>query len=309
MSREGYSYGGHGRGERWDTERFEVERDRERHGTEVREHVEERETRYSSGHGGGRPRERSIDEVYERERIGPRGGYEEDRYERREYIDDGPRYTRERPRSHERTERTESITMSERYARERPRSRERTQNVTIEERERFYSPPRAGPPPARPEFLRRRSSLESFDRRPLTRFVEKEEYGPATSSYSDDPRPPPLTPIRARGPPLRRYEEREYEEIAVAEPDHYGDEEFRGYPERVREREIIRRRRRSGSRGSATSSRSESVFSEVVKSEFPKRGKTRMPARLVSKRAIIDLGYTFEEEVRIAFTSLPYLLT
>lgn len=275
MSRERYSYAAHGRGERWDTERFEIERDRDRHGTDVREHFEERETRYSSGggHSGGRPRERSIDEVYERERIGPRGGYEEDRYERREYIDDEPR-----------------------HARERPRSQQRMQNVTIEERERYYSPPRAGPPPARPEFMRRRSSLESFDRRHLTKFVEREEYGPAPSSYSDEPRPPPLNPIRARGPPPRRYEEREYEEIAVAEPDYYGDEEFRGYPERVREREIIRRRRRSGSRGSATSSRSESVFSEVIKSEFPKKGKTRMPARLVSKRAIIDLGYTFEEE-------------
>ena len=35
-----------------------------------------------------------------------------------------------------------------------------------------------------------------------------------------------------------------------------------------------------------------------MKSEFPKKGKTRMPARLVSKKAIIDLGYPFEEEVR-----------
>jgi hypothetical protein len=40
------------------------------------------------------------------------------------------------------------------------------------------------------------------------------------------------------------------------------------------------------------------------RSEFPKRGKTRMPARLVSKRAIIDLGYPFEEEVRT-----PYIIS
>jgi hypothetical protein len=288
MSRERYSYGGHGRGERWETDRIEIERDRDHHGRETRERFEERETHYSSPsrRGGGRPRERSVDEFYERERIGPRGGYEEDKYERREYYDDDPRYVRERPSE-----------------------RERAQNVTIEERETFYSPPRPGPPPARPEFLRRRSSLESFERRPLTRFVEREEYRPPASSYSDEPRPAPLTPIRARGPPPRRYEEREYEEIAIAEPDYYGDEEFRGYPERIREREIIRRRRRSGSRGSATSSRSGSVFSEVVKNEFPKKGKTRMPARLVSKRAILDLGYTFEEEGRMALVIFLHLLT
>lgn len=263
-----------------------MERDRERHGTETREHFEERETRYSSVGGHGRPRERSVDEVYERERIGPRGGYEQDRYERREHYDDEPR-----------------------YAKEIPSERERAHNVTIEERDTFYSPHRAGPPPPRPEFMRRRSSLDSFDRRPLTRFVEREreEYAPTSSSYSDGPRPPPLTPIRPRGPPPRRYEEREYDDISVAEPDLYGDEEFRGYPERVREREIIRRRRRSGSRGSATSTRSGSVFSESVsvKSEFPKKGKTRMPAKLVSKKAITDLGYTFEEEVCIALVSPP----
>jgi hypothetical protein len=115
-------------------------------------------------------------------------------------------------------------------------------------------------------------------------------------------------------PPPRRYAERdfrEYEEIKVAEPDFYGDEDYRGFPERVREREIIRRRRRSRSKDRSVrgSVRSDSVSSsstsevETVRSEFPKRGKTRMPARLVSKRAIIDLGYPFEEEVCLLSTS------
>jgi hypothetical protein len=45
------------------------------------------------------------------------------------------------------------------------------------------------------------------------------------------------------------------------------------------------------------SSSSSSDTEVSVKSEFPKKGKTRIPARLVSKRAIIDLGYPFEEEV------------
>ena len=301
MSRERYSHRDNGRGERWESERIDIERDRERRGGETREHIEEYETRYSSGggHGGARPRERSVDVYEQRERIGPRGGYEEDIYERREYHDE-PRHFRERSIERERpVERERPIERERIIEKERPRDRERAQNIVIEERDTYYSPPRAGPPPPRPEFMRRRSSLESFDRRPLTRFVEREDYGPPASSYSDGPRPPPLTPIRPRGPPPRRYEDREYEDIAVAEPDFYGDEEFRGYPERVREREIIRRRRRSGSRGSV-SSRSESVFSDTVKSEFPKKGKTRMPGRLVSKKAILDLGYTFEEEVRMA---------
>ncbi|KAI4862218.1 hypothetical protein F4820DRAFT_33970 [Hypoxylon rubiginosum] len=39
------------------------------------------------------------------------------------------------------------------------------------------------------------------------------------------------------------------------------------------------------------------------KSDFVKKGKTRIPLRLVSKRAIIDLGYTFVEEVHPDATS------
>ena len=280
-----YGYGGRGRGDRWDTERFEIERDRNRYGTETRERFEERDSRFSrrGGFGPARPRDRSVDEVYERERFGPRG-YEDERYERREVYDEEPR-----------------------YARERPLGRDRGASITIEkerERERYNAPPRPG-------ILRRQSSLDTFDRRPL-RFPEREEYGPPARIYREEVHPPPLTPIplpRTRAlPPPRRYAERDYEDIKVAEPDFYGDDDYRGYPERVREREIIRRRRRSRSResrstresirsASSSSSSSGSVVSEVVKSEFPKKGKTRMPSRLVSKKAIIDLGYPFEEEV------------
>ena len=75
-----YGYGGRGRGDRWDTERFEIERDRNRYGTETRERFEERDSRFSrrGGFGPARPRDRSVDEVYERERFGPRG-YEDER--------------------------------------------------------------------------------------------------------------------------------------------------------------------------------------------------------------------------------------
>lgn len=265
--------------QRWDTERFAMERDRAR--------FEERESRISRG-PGGRVRERSVDEIYERR--GPRG-YEDDRYESRRHYEEEP---------------------SPRFP---PPGRDR---VVIEKervRERDYSPSPPRRAPARPGLLRRQSSLDTFDRRPLTRYVEREEYGPPARYREELPRPVPLTPIplpRTRAlPPPRRYErEREYDEIEIAEPDFYGNEHYRGYPERVREREIIRKKRRSRSRdsrhgrsvkssvrSSSTSSSGSSTTAISVRSEFPKKGKTRMPARLVSKQAIIDLGYPFEEDV------------
>lgn len=289
MARDPYRSSFNG-GERWDTERFALERDRNRVGIE-RERYEERDSRFIRGSGVGRTRERSVDEIYERRR--PLGGYEEDRYERREYYDDEPRFAREKVR-------------------------ERGPSITIEkEREReIYntSPPPVRRAPVRPGIIRRQSSLDTFDRRPLAR-LEKEEYGPPARYYRDQAPLPPLTPIplpRTRAlPPPRRYVERDYyDEIKVADPDFYGDDDFRGYPERIREREIIRKRRsrsresrksksvkssvRSSSAGSASSS---SSGTETVRSEFPKKGKTRMPARLVSKEAIRDLGYDFEQEV------------
>jgi len=305
MSRDPYRssgpdlpYGGRG-GQRWDSERFAQERERARFGGGPpgpgygeRDRFEERESSFLRAPGGGRARERSVDEIYERR--GPRG-FEEDRYDSRQYYDEPPR-----------------------HGHDRPFGRERGQSITLEkerEREREFIDP---DPPIRrggnrPAFLRRQSSLDTFDRKPLTRFVEREEYGPP-ARYREEiraPLPPPLTPIplpRSRGlPPPRRYAEREYEDIEIAEPDYYGDDSFRGYPERVREREIIRRRRRSkdsrashsvrGSvRSSSTSSSSSEETTISVRSEFPKKGKTRMPARLVHKRAIIELGYPFEEE-------------
>lgn len=162
--------------------------------------------------------------------------------------------------------------------------------------------------------------MDTYDRKPLAR-INREEYGPP-ARYREEFRPP-MTPIplpKSRGlPPPRRYPEHEYyDDIQITDPDFYGDDDFRGVPERVREREVIRRRRRSRSResrhghsvrGSVRSSSRDSFSShssyETVKSEFPKRGKTRMPARLVSKKAIIDLGYPFVEEVSTAnFLSL-----
>jgi hypothetical protein len=309
MSRDPYrgssgdlGYGGGRGGQRWDTERFSIERDRNRFGGErERERFEERDSRFTRGGGYSvaRPRERSVGEIYERR--GPRGGFEEDRFREKVYYDEP-----EEPQ----------------YARE-PAGRARGQSIKIEKEEEYYSPSPPRRAPARPAFLRRQSSLDTFDRKPMTRFVEREEYGPPARREREEFRPPAFTPIplpRTRAlPPPKRYAERDYhEEIKITEPDFYGDNDFRGYPERVREREIIRTRRRSRSkesrrshsiRGSVRSSSSSSSSSggETVRSEFPKRGKTRMPARLVSKKAIIDLGYPFEDEVRFLFVpTIPH---
>jgi len=125
-------------------------------------------------------------------------------------------------------------------------------------------------------------------------------------------------------PPPRVYAERDfYEEIEITDPHRHGDDDFYGYPEKVREKEVVRtRRRRSVSRSSrpshrhhhrSSSRRSRSSSSTSSSSsggtsltattrttrtttEYPKKGKTRIPARLVSKRALIDLGYPFVEE-------------
>ena len=280
--------------ERWDAERFtmerERERDRSRFGAE-RDRSQERESHFSRGLPS-RPRERSVDEIYERrERTGPRqGGYEDERVREKVYYDEEPRLA-PRPRGNS--------------------------TLTIEKEREYYSPspPRRSAP--RPGgLIRRQSSLDTFDRRPFPKYPEEERYGPPARIPREEFRPPPMVPIplpRSRQlPPPRRFE-REYEDIKIADPDYYGDDDFRGYPERIREREIIRTRRRSrskeshgrphhsrsvkGSIRSASSSSSSSSGVETVRSEYPKRGKTRMPRRIVSKKAVIELGYPFEEEV------------
>ncbi|KAH8598908.1 hypothetical protein B0O99DRAFT_30176 [Bisporella sp. PMI_857] len=304
MSRDVYGGRARGSGDRWDTERFEYEHERNRF-TDSRDRFDDRDSFGPRGgaFGGSRYRQHSGDD-FDRRHSPPRryddrgpARYEEDRYEKKVYYDDEPRFERELPR----------------------RNRGESTNITIEKEREYFSPsPPRRAPTGRPTLLRRQSSLDTFDRKPLTRFSDREEYGPPARYRPEEPKLPPLVPIplprtRQLGPPpSRRYEEKDYyEEIRVAEPDYYGDEDFRGYPERIREREIVRSRRRSRSRSrsrdrqsratrsvrsDSSSSRGTSVSGVTARSEFPKKGKTRMPARLVSKQAIIDLGYPFVEE-------------
>jgi len=300
-------------GERWDRDRFSNERDRDR-----------RQPSRGPGPGPGPipywDRDRRRPESPDGPRFQSRGPPSapparpwEDDYpvrDRRYYEDDGPPRRRHSPDFFER--------MPERE-------------------QRNPSPPRR---PTR--MVRRQSSLDTYDRKPMPRFYEREEYGPPARREDVRPeyRPDPYQPIplpRSRAlPPPRMYTDREYDEIKIQEPDRYGNEEYHPYPERVTEREIVHssrrrdhrdhsgsRRRdpsdsrtsrtsrtarshkssvRSSSRTSTTSSSSSSSSSSsggttvTVKTDYPKKGKTRIPARLVSKRAIIDLGYPYTEE-------------
>ncbi|CAJ2504833.1 Uu.00g122270.m01.CDS01 [Anthostomella pinea] len=287
-------------GERWDRDRFAQETDRNRHGAD-RERFEEHDRYYSRGPPvRERPRESSLDDRFE-PRGPPRPWDDEFVIREKKYYDEGPR-------------RSPPPEMERRVLYERDREREY----------RNTSPPR------RPGTLvRRQSSLDTFDRRPAPKFFEREEYGPPArrADYRPDPyQPIPLPRSRALPPP-RIYAERDFDEIKISEPERYGDEEYHAYPERIREREITRSKKRrdrsssrtsratttapttthrastvrSSSRSSTTTSSSSSSSSSggtvvTVKSEYPKKGKTRIPAKLVSKRAIIDTGYPFVEE-------------
>ncbi len=154
-----------------------------------------------------------------------------------------------------------------------------------------YRPQRAEAPP-RPGLLRRQSSLDTFDRRPMRRYDHDDR-----DDFRHRPAPPPpVIPIQvpaSRSPPRYsrpRYAERDYEDIRVAEPEYYGDEEFRAY----REREWTRQRSRHRS---ASSSSTEREVEQPKTKTYPRKGKTRMPKRLVHTRVLYDLGYPFYEEV------------
>lgn len=163
--------------------------------------------------------------------------------------------------------------------------------------------------PARPQYIRRQSSWDAFDRQPLR--------------YADEWRPPAYVPVPL---PPRREERRgreydDWEEVRYRDRDLSPgwEEEYRDV--RVRRRGASRHRRRSASvSSSATSSSSDvkslksaksaksgksskTVITEktVVKEEkkvelLGKKGKTRMPKRLVHKQVISDMGLPFEEE-------------
>jgi len=152
--------------------------------------------------------------------------------------------------------------------------------------------------PARPQYIRRQSSLDTYDRRPMPRYGDVERY---EREEVHEYRPPANVPIplpireRRRSPDRRRHRQSD-EDLA------YGDFGGRGRErEEYREIEVSRNKsrvRRSKSvAGSRRSSSSGSVSEiQLPRANYGKRGKTRLPKRLVKREAIIELGYPFEEE-------------
>lgn len=123
--------------------------------------------------------------------------------------------------------------------------------------------------PPRPGIRRRQSSLDTYDRRPLPRYEE------------DEREPPPVRYreiIRYRDPkPVEEDPEENYREVRIR-----------------RERETTRR---TTNRVEESSDSFEEIMPQSPPSRQMKRGKTRFPKRLVQRRAIIDFGYPFEDEV------------
>jgi hypothetical protein len=166
-------------------------------------------------------------------------------------------------------------------------SRGRRQSIGFD---RQYAPP---PPPVqydlplRPRPRPRPQSLASFERRPYEYEGRSEFRAPLNV-------PIPLPRLRRSSPRRRRaIEERDYEEIRVSEPDRYGDREYREIHERDRQ---VRGRSKSTTRYGGRSS-SSSLDDFEREQELPRGGRTRIPRRLVSRRAVVELGYPYEEEV------------
>ena len=290
-------HGGFGppRPERWDPERFSREREQVERSRPVayaeRDRYEERDRFESrlSPPSSGRRRESSADEfIYSREtERGPNRYEEKDRFVFEEKERYGPPARRPRAgpgRFYE--EEFDTVDSSPSHGQMVPFERRRESIIA----ERNFTPPSRRAPP-RPTFIRRQSSLDTFDRKPMPR-------------YGDRLREPPeviAVPVGARRRSPPRYIERDFEEIKIAEPDYYGDEEFRGYKER--EVSTVRTRRDRGE--VELREQEEFEVEEEPEKDAPRRGKTRMPMRLVNKRAVIELGYPFEEEVGNLSDEIP----
>ena len=279
MSRYGGDYGGRGPpAERWTPERFQRERGgRQSTVIERDTHYEERDN-YSNA--GSRRRESSADGY--RDRRPARGGrdkFEDDRFFEKEERYGPPARRSGGGRRYEEDEEIDSFVDYKSGRGERERR--------YEDDRRFSSG--RGPAPPRPGMLiRRQSSLDTFDRKPAPRYGPPRPRSPEVITMPG----PGSGRNRRHSPP--RYHERDYEDIRIAEPDRYGDEHFRGW----REREIERVRRRRDSSPHERPSREFGEEEEEIIEEkpFPRKGRSRMSAHLLNKKALFDMGYPFEDE-------------
>ncbi|KAF1960683.1 hypothetical protein CC80DRAFT_403898 [Byssothecium circinans] len=272
------------RGERWDRDRFE-------------------RMRGGRGRGGGGEHDHYRFQEHDRFPGGRRDIDIHEDYDRR-----GPRVMeRERFREDERfdvpSRRRHDIFPEDTPSEVANRALAPYRRKSIVERDMDVAPRR----PARPQYLRRQSSLDTFDRRPMPRYGDVERID-RIEQPRDEWRPPTNVPIplpireRRRSPP--RYED-DFEEIRYTEREREREPRRSERVEEYREVEVSRakskrRRSRSRARSVPQSARSSSTssFEEVSlsRANWGKRGKTRLPKRLCRKEAVIDLGYPFEEE-------------
>lgn len=186
-------------------------------------------------------------------------------------------------------------------------------------RESDFEQRSTAPPPRPGGLIRRQSSLDTFDRRPPPRHYDP----PPQSEY----RMPAYTPVPLPIRRDRRYEDGIPEDTRYDyEPEDYREVEIQ------RERSVHRRvpkshksaksvkssrapksvttRRSSSSSSSSSATRvmQETIIKEhesfhggppsvheTIDKRF-KKGKTRMPKRLIRREAIMDLGYPYDEE-------------
>lgn len=277
--------GERGGAERWDQERFAREREKFERSrappVQERERYEEHDHFEFRRDSGGRRRESSVDIFLGAKGVG-RGERREDkdhflREERYGPPARIPRRVAQRYYDDDLNSGDDSPSRGQMI----PFERSRRPSITAG-RVPGMQPRR---PPGMPALIRRQSSLDTFDRKPMRRLREP----PETIVI-------PTPSRRRRSPP--RYVERIYdEEIRIAEPEHYGDEEFRGY----KEREVVRRRKAGGEVEYRETEETHEA-AEEVEQPYPRQGKTKMPKRLINKTAIIELGYAFEEEVYLSLS-------
>lgn len=157
----------------------------------------------------------------------------------------------------------------------------------------------------RPRYMSRSRSTDNLDPIPHQRKRELEQYGSPNDYYSSSMSRPAWQYSRPR-----RHRIDSYNDYDLCEPYFSGDEGYQSHPERYRARGLSKTRRsrsRFSRRESSLNGISRSVSSSSsipssatdssIQSTFPKRGKTIMPAKIIDTRAIVDLGYPFEQEV------------
>lgn len=106
------------------------------------------------------------------------------------------------------------------------------------------------------------------------------------------PAPAPRAP-----PPETRFNERYYEDVEVDYAPRRRPEAYEY--ERIRETEVERRRSPS-----AVSSASSESHAPSATRKHTKKGSTRIPKKLGSRRAVVELGYPYSEEVSICLLSV-----